>query len=72
MKYFHIVVAYEIRYLFLVMLCEDAILLLVVIFMPSRNIKGTEIIIVLSRNFIIRLTKNLIFIMRINWQSNYF
>ena len=64
--------AYEIRYLFLVMLCEDAILLLVVIFMPSRNIKGTEIIIVLSRNFIIRLTKNLIFIMRINWQSNYF
>lgn len=72
MKYFHIVVAYEIRYLFLVMLCENAILLLVVIFMPSRNIKGTEIIIVLSRNFIIRLTKNLIFIMRINWQSNYF
>ena len=72
MKYFHIVVAYEIRYLFLIMLCENAILLLVVIFMPSRNIKGTEIIIVLSRNFIIRLTKNLIFIMRINWQSNYF
>lgn len=72
MKYFHIIVAYEIRYFFLVMLCEDAILLLVVIFMPSWNIKGTEIIIVLSLNFIIRLPKNLIFIMRINWQSNYF